>query len=238
MKKLLITFCFVFAISFAYGQKVKDTPASIATVSSGDLEQIPSGSFSEILRSIQPTASVGPGWATGKDSGTDWEYKFTPRVEIVIGAYREFIFNENFNKNFRTRAGLRFRFGGTFEKWKYTGSIYDYEGKNKINWGYIETPAEIAYKFEVFGKTGYAGFGLIPAFKLYANWKDEDGNKEKLEDFKGFNLFISPHVGIQIWKHGEIDLSYDFGTVSWGGSGSDKAHHINSVSGRYIHKFY
>ena len=238
MKKLLIIFSLVFAISIAYCQKAKYTPTAIATISNEDLEQIPSGSFLETLRSFQPNVSVGPSWSTGKDSGPDWEYKFTAGLEIVAGAYRDFIINKNFNSKLRTRAGLRFRFGGTFEKWKYTGSLDNYEGKTKINWGYIEVPAEIDYKFNVFGKRVYAGLGLTPAFKLYANWKDEDGSKEKLEDFKGFNLFISPHIGIQISDQSELDLSYDFGTVSWGGSGDDKAHHLNSVSVRYIHKFY
>ena len=236
MKKLLITFCFVFAISFAYGQKVKDTPASIATVSSGDLEQIPSGSFFEILRSIQPTVSVGPSWATGNYSGAQWEYKFSPRVEIVVGAFRDFNFSESFNKNFRTRAGLRLRFGGTKETWKESG--VDYEETYKINWGYIEAPAEIAYKFEVFGKGAYAGLGLAPGIKLYGNWKDEEGNKDKLEDIKGGNLFISPIVGIQICDHSELDLAYDFGTVAWGSDDYYKKHHINSVRVAYVHKFY
>ncbi len=238
MKKLFISFSLVFAVSIAYCQKVHETPAAIATVTGEDLVQIPSGSFTEILRSLQPSVSVGPSWATGKDSGPNWEYKFAPGLEIVAGAYRDFNFSENFNGKFRTRAGLRFRFGGTTEKWMLRGSLEDYEGKGKINWGYIEVPAEIDYKLNVFGKRTYAGFGLTPAFKLYANWKAEDRDKEKLEEFKGFNLFLSPKVGIQLCDHGELDLSYDFGTISWGGSGEDKAHHINSVSIRYIHKFY
>ncbi len=238
MKKLLVSLSLVFVISIAYCQKAKYTPSAISTISNEDLEQIPSGSFLETLRSLKPTVSVGPSWSTGKDSGPDWEYKFTPGLEIVAGAYRDFIFNKNFNSKIRTRAGLRFRFGGTSEKWMVSGSLEDYEGKRKINWGYIEVPAEIDYKFNVFGKRGYAGFGLTPAFKLYANWKEEDRDKEKLEDFKGFNLFISPRVGIQLCDCGELDLSYDFGVISWGGSGEDKAHHVNSVSIRYIHKFY
>jgi hypothetical protein len=92
MKKLLVSLSLVFAISIAYCQKAKYTPTAISTISNEDLEQIPSGSFLETLRSLQPTVSVGPSWSTGKDSGSDWEYKFTPGLEIVAGAYRDFIF--------------------------------------------------------------------------------------------------------------------------------------------------
>ena len=236
MKKLLCAFILVIAIGFAYGQKVKDTPSSIATISSDDLEQIPRGSVSEILRSLQPTVSVGPSWATGKDSGTDWEYKFSPRFEFVVGAYRDFIFTEEFNRNWRTRAGIRLRFAGTKEKYRETNPTY--EEDYKINWGYIEAPAEIAYKFDVFGKKAFAGLGLSPGIKLYANWKDEDGNKGKLDDFSGVNLFITPIVGIQICDHSELDLSYDFGVTSFGGSDYYKQHFINSVRVAYVHKFY
>ena len=239
MKKLLCAFILVIAIGFAYGQKVKETPSSIATISSEDIEQIPRGSLSEILRSLQPVVSAGPSWATGKDSDFYWEYSFSPRVEIVAGAYREFIFNKDFNKNFLTRAGLLFKFGGTFEKWKEDiGGGQYYEEKYKINWGYIEIPAEIAYRFEVFGKNAFAGVGVAPSIKMYGNWKDEDGNKGKLDDIKGGNFFISPLAGIQLGDHSELDLRYDFGIVPFGDYDYDKKHHINSFLVSYIHKFY
>ena len=235
MKKLLVTFSLMFAITCAYSQKVADPPASgITTIKGQDLKQIPSGSVTEILRSLQPMVSVGPSWATGKDSGTDWEYSYKPRIEIIFGAYRDFILNENFNSKFRTRAGLRLRIGGTIEKWDF----FEVAGEYKVSWSYLEAPAEIAYKFEAFGKPAYAGLGLVPAIKLSANVKDDDGEKYKLEDIKGFNIFISPLIGFQLTDHGELDLNYDYGMISWGGSGDHKAHRINSVNVRYVHMFY
>ncbi len=42
-------------------------------------------------------------------------------------------------------------------------------GEDKVSWTYLEVPAEIAYKFEAFGKRAYAGLGLVPAIKLAAN---------------------------------------------------------------------
>lgn len=239
MKKLLFAICLLMIISLAYGQIVKDTPSSIATISGDDIEQIPRGSFSDILRSLQPAVSVGPSWATGNDSDFYWEYHFSPRVEIVAGAYREFILNKDFNKNFLTRAGLLFKFGGAFEHWKEDiGGGQYYEEKYKINWGYIEIPAEIAYRFDVFGKNAFAGIGLTPSIKMYGNWKDEDGNKGKLDDIKGGNFFISPLVGIQIGDHSELNVRYDFGTVAFGDHDYDKKHHINSFLVSYIHNFY
>ena len=236
MKKLLCAFFLVIAIGFAYGQEVKDAPSSIATISGDVIERPPSGSFSDILRSIQPTASIGPSWATGNYSGNDWAYKFSPRVEIVVGGYRDFIFSDEFNRKWKTRAGLRLRFGRTSENWKEVA--VDYEESYKINWGYIEVPVEIAYKFEVFGKKAFGGIGLSPGIKLYANWKDEEGYKDKLEDIKGGNLFISPLVGIQLCDHSELGVSYDFGIVAWGESDYYKKHHINSIRVAYVHKFY
>ncbi len=240
MKKLLFTFSLILAIGLAYGQeKVQDSPAAIAKVSGEDLVRPPSGSFSEILRSLQPTVSVGPSWVTGKDSGYDWEYKSSPRFEIVVGAYRDFIFTEEFNRHWRTRAGIRLRFAGAFEKWKYdSGSGSVIEGKDKINWGYIEAPAEISRKFKFLDRNAFAGLGLSPGLKLYANWKDEDGNKDKLEEVISVNLFITPMVGWQVCEHSEIDISYDFGIESWGGSSTDKKHYFNSVRFAYVHKFY